>query len=71
MRQATVTTVQPLALSRRDAAAALGISLTTFEERVQPELSLIRVGRKRLVAVTELQRWISEASEPPMAEVAR
>ena len=47
-----------LALSRPEAAAALGISLDSFERYVQPELTLVRRGRLRLVAVRELERWL-------------
>lgn len=47
-----------LALSRPEAAAALGISLDSFERYVQPELKLVRRGRLRLVAVRELERWL-------------
>lgn len=47
-----------LALTRAEAAAAIGISLDSFERYVQPELRLVRPGRLRLVAVKELDRWL-------------
>jgi hypothetical protein len=47
-----------LALTRAEAAAAIGISLDSFERYVQPELRLVRRGRLRLVAVRELERWL-------------
>jgi len=52
-----------LALTRAEAAAALGISLDSFERHVQPEVKLVRRGRLRLVAVSELQRWLGEQQE--------
>lgn len=52
-----------IALTRDEAAAALGMSLDSFERHVQPELRLIRRGRLRLVPVTELQRWADGAAE--------
>jgi hypothetical protein len=52
--------VPRVALTRREAAAALGISVDSFERHVQPELRLIRRGRMRLVPVSELERWASE-----------
>lgn len=61
----------PLALTRRDAARAIGVSLTTFEEQVQPHIGLISVGRKRLVPVAELERWVREHTDEPMAEQVR
>lgn len=39
-----------------------------FEENVAPELRLIRRGRKRLVPVTELERWIAENTERALGE---
>jgi len=51
-----------LALSRRDAAAALGISLRHFQRHVQPHLRCIYSGQLRLYPVAELERWISEQS---------
>jgi excisionase family DNA binding protein len=47
-----------LALSRSEAAEALGISLDSFEPYVQPELRLVRRGRLRLIPVAELERWL-------------
>jgi len=55
--------VPRVALSREDAAAALGLSLDSFERHVQPDLRLIRRGRLRLVPVAELERWADEAAE--------
>ena len=51
-----------LALSRRDAAAALGISLRHFQRHVQPDLRCIYSGQLRLYPVAELERWVSEHS---------
>jgi hypothetical protein len=55
--------VPRVCLSRDEAAAALGMSLDSFERHVQPELRLIRRGRLRLVPVSELQRWADGAAE--------
>ncbi|MGH2928686.1 MAG: hypothetical protein ACRDL8_10840 [Solirubrobacteraceae bacterium] len=52
-----------LALSREDAAAALGMSLDSFERHVQPTLRLVRRGRMRLVPVRELERWLDQEAE--------
>ncbi len=52
--------VPRVALTRREAAAALGISVDSFERHVQPELRLIRRGRMRLVPVRELERWAAK-----------
>ena len=49
-----------LALSRRDAAAALGMSLRHFQRHVQPELRCIYSGQLRIYPVTELERWLKD-----------
>lgn len=57
-----------IALTPPEAAAAIGVGPDFFEENVAPELRLIRRGRKRLVPVTELERWVSENAEHVLAE---
>jgi hypothetical protein len=55
-----------LALTRAEAAAALAMSLDSFERYCQPTMRLVRVGRMRLVPVTELDRWLREHAETVM-----
>lgn len=52
-----------LALTRDEAAAALSMSLDSFERHVQPSIRMCRLGRMRLVPVSELQRWLEETAE--------
>ena len=47
-----------MALTRPEAAAALGISLDSFERYVQSDLRLVRRGRLRLIPVGRLERWL-------------
>ena len=47
-----------MALTVARAAAALDMSEDHFREHVAPELRWIRRGRKRVVAVAELDRWL-------------
>ncbi len=58
-----VAPIPRLALSRDEAAAALGMSLNSFERHVQPTIRLVRLGRMRLVPVHELERWLGENAE--------
>lgn len=51
-----------LALSRREAAAALGMSLRHFQRHVQPHLRCIYSGQLRLYPIAELDRWVTEES---------
>ena len=60
--RATATGAVPrLALTRSEAAEALGMSLDSFERHVQSHVRLVRRGKLRLVPVRELERWL-EAS---------
>ena len=52
--------VKRLALTRAEAAEAIGMSIDSFERYVQPELKIVRVGRLRLIQVRELERWLQE-----------
>jgi hypothetical protein len=53
-------TAPAVAVTRGTAAQMLGMSLTTFEQHVQPHIKLIRRGRLRLVPVRELERWVEQ-----------
>lgn len=55
---ATSGAAPKLALSRKDAAAALGMSLRHFQRHVQPQLDCVYCGQLRLYPTSELERWI-------------
>jgi len=64
------TAIPRLALTPSEAAAAIGVGEDFFSEHVRPELQLIRRGRKVLVPVAELERWmVANAEEPAGAAV--
>jgi hypothetical protein len=52
-----------IALTPPEAAAAIGVGPDFFDVNVAPELRLVRRGRKRLVPVSELERWTAENAE--------
>jgi hypothetical protein len=56
------TTGVHLALSRRDAAKALGLSLSSFQRYVQPDVRCVYVGQLRLYRVPDLQAWLDRQS---------
>lgn len=60
-----------LAYTPAEAAAACGVGPDYFDEHIAPELRWVRRGSKRIVAVAEIERWLHENAEQPMAEVAR
>lgn len=60
--------VPRIALTPAEAAAAIGVGPDFFDANVAPQLRLIRRGRKRLVPVSELERWVAESAENPMME---
>lgn len=57
-----------VALTRAEAAAALSMSLDSFERYCQPHMRLVRIGRMRLVPVSELDRWVREHAELVLPE---
>jgi hypothetical protein len=57
-----------LALSREEAATALGMSLNSFIRHVAPEVAVIRRGRMRLYPLDALQRWAARNAEPAASE---
>jgi excisionase family DNA binding protein len=46
-----------LALTPNEAAAAIGVGRSFFYEHVMPDLRVIRLGRKRLIPLRELEDW--------------
>lgn len=60
---ASAVPIPRFALTREEAAASIGVGLTTFEERIQPDLKLVRLGRRLVVPCAELERWVSEHAE--------
>jgi excisionase family DNA binding protein len=63
---ATSQPVQRLALSKREAAEALGVSLNTFERHIIGELRVVYRGRRRLIPVRELERWLATNACRPL-----
>jgi excisionase family DNA binding protein len=49
-----------LALSKVEAAEALGVSVDYLEGHVMHELRVVRRGRRRLIPIGELERWLDE-----------
>lgn len=58
-------TLPRLAVSPGEAAKMLGVSRDYFDEHVKPELRIVRRGRRILIALTELERWLDRAATRP------
>lgn len=63
----TGTGLPRLAFSKAEAAAALGVSVDFFEEHVMHELRIVRRGRRRLIPVDELRRWLDRSATRTLA----
>ena len=48
-----------LAYGPSEAAASLGVSREFFDTHVLPNLKAVRMGRRILVSVSELERWLA------------
>ena len=55
-----------LAVTRAEAATALGMSINSFERHVQPELRIVRRGKLRLIPLREIERWLDNNAEPTL-----
>lgn len=63
------TQVERLAYTRTQAAAALGVSCSTFNRRILPLLETVAMpSGARLIPVDELQRLIAERRQPARAQ---
>lgn len=62
--------IPALALEPAKAAAALGVGVTTFAERIAPELRVVRLGSKRLYPVSELQAWLDRNAARTLGDPA-
>jgi excisionase family DNA binding protein len=52
-----------LALSVEQACEALGVSWDTWRAHIEPDVRLVRVGRRKLIPVSELQAWLDRRAE--------
>jgi excisionase family DNA binding protein len=63
-REQSGTPAGRLALSPDEASAVLGVSRDYFDEHVLDELRVVRRGRRILVALAELERWLDRSATP-------
>lgn len=57
--QRPVAAVERILYTRDEAATALGMSIDTFERRVQPFIKVVPCGQLVLVPPLELERWVA------------
>jgi hypothetical protein len=50
----------PILLKKKDAAAALGMSLDHFNRHVHPYVKVVYSGQLHLYPVRDLERWANE-----------
>lgn len=55
--------VPRLALTVGEACEALGVSWDFWREHIEPDVRVVRRGRRKLIAVAELERWLGESAE--------
>lgn len=52
-----------LAITKAEAADALGVSVDFLEDHVMRELRVVRRGRRLLIPLDELARWLDKNSQ--------
>ena len=62
-RPAASRRVTRLAITKAEAADALGVSVDFLEDHVMRELRVVRRGRRLLIAVAELAKWLEANSQ--------
>ncbi len=55
--------IPTLALSVEEACEALGVSWKTWDAHIAADVQVVRIGRRKLVAVSALQKWLDEHGE--------
>lgn len=62
-----VEVVPRQALTADEAAECLGVSRDFFDDHVLPELRIVRRGRKRIIPLRAIERWLDEEAERALA----
>ena len=62
------TPVIPLALTPARAAASVDCGVDYFAEHIQPELRVVRRGKKTLIPVAEIAQWLDDHAEDPITD---
>jgi hypothetical protein len=52
-----------LGLSVEQACAALGVGWDFWREHIEADVRIVRVGRRKIVPVSELRRWLDQHAE--------
>jgi hypothetical protein len=55
-----------LALSVEEACGSLGVSWDLWREQIEPEVRIVRCGRRKLIPVRELEHWLEANAECPL-----
>jgi hypothetical protein len=55
--------VTKLLVSREQAAEMCDVSVDFFDEHIRPELKVVYLGRRVLIPVREIEKWIDRNAE--------
>jgi hypothetical protein len=59
-----------LALSVEQACQALSVSWDTWRTHIEPDVKVVRIGRRKLIPVRELECWLEAHAETPLGNRA-
>jgi hypothetical protein len=57
-----------LALDVAGACVSLGVSWDLWREHIEPEVRIVRLGRRKLVPVIELEKWLDRHAETTLGD---
>jgi hypothetical protein len=58
-----VAAVPRLALDIEEACLALGVGWDFWKEHIAPDIPIVRRGRRKLIAIAALERWLADNGE--------
>lgn len=52
-----------VALTVKEACESLGVGWDLFHASIEPQLRIVRIGRRKLIPLSELQAWLDRNAE--------
>lgn len=67
-RRPIAVEVPRVALNVEEACAALGVSWDFWKAHIEPEVPIVRLGARKLIAVDALRAWLADKGEQTLSD---